>query len=366
VNVIKIQLRFLLLIGLLVSCSRGNHQAGGRDSSARKQPVEVATKSAQAELQFQTVLEAGENLPERTMEEIVDSIRFIHLETTDDCYVGDIDKVAMFRDRIVLFDKQKAHAVFLFDGKGRFLKKYNSMGKGPGEFTYLDDIAVARDSIYVLINSGTIIRFDRDMKTWQSIKLDCWAGELAVDTVGNGFVVTGMTNEGDVNWCNSSGKSTGRYLAGHNAGNMFSMHPFSFTNGKILFYHPMLDSVYEVTQQGCRPVRFVNYDKEKSYITYFENDQHIMFHRFLWFLVKSKATGIGYTVSTRTIADPYYSLLYQNWWTNSTVGNWYISIRQPNTILSIEKPADKRIRELQRSTDWNANPILVFTRLKDR
>lgn len=72
------------------------------------------------------------------------------LETNADCQIGQIDKVKTTDQYIFVLDKTVARAVFLFDKKGKFVRKFDKKGKGQGEYLYLENMDVYENHLYIL------------------------------------------------------------------------------------------------------------------------------------------------------------------------------------------------------------------------
>ncbi|MGL5682815.1 MAG: 6-bladed beta-propeller [Marinifilaceae bacterium] len=66
------------------------------------------------------------------MSDMVEEIRYIQLETNEECLVGKISDVKIFDNRILIVDMD--HDVFLFDTSGMFVNKIGQQGRGPEEF----------------------------------------------------------------------------------------------------------------------------------------------------------------------------------------------------------------------------------------
>ena len=66
----------------------------------------------------------------------VDSIQYIHLETTDDCLIGKITDAIFTTNYILILDEQK-QTIWIFNQNGKFLNKISRKGNGPEEYYYL-------------------------------------------------------------------------------------------------------------------------------------------------------------------------------------------------------------------------------------
>lgn len=63
---------------------------------------------------------------------LIKRIEFLPLESTDDCLIGNIDKLLVGKENLYVLDMKYGKKVFIFDRKGRFIKSIGNYGKGPG------------------------------------------------------------------------------------------------------------------------------------------------------------------------------------------------------------------------------------------
>lgn len=84
---------------------------------------------------------------------LYDSISYIKLETTPECLIGSIKKIIPFANQYFIFDEEYSN-IFIFDAKGKFLKKIGEKGTGPNEYVKIDDICFdqTKNRLFVLDN----------------------------------------------------------------------------------------------------------------------------------------------------------------------------------------------------------------------
>jgi len=100
---------------------------------------------------------------EINMDEILDSVFYVRLETNSNSLIGDIDKLLFFDDFIIVIEIIKRQSILLFSKQGKFLKKIGRPGKGPGEYLRFVDVAIDshKKNIIVLDDRGQkIIHYD--------------------------------------------------------------------------------------------------------------------------------------------------------------------------------------------------------------
>lgn len=89
------------------------------------------------------------------------SPEYIILETNEQCLIGEIHKAVIYSDYILVLDKHISKGVYLFNRTGKFIRQIGSMGKGRGEYLYLEDFSVINDKIFLLSGlDGKLLVYD--------------------------------------------------------------------------------------------------------------------------------------------------------------------------------------------------------------
>ena len=102
------------------------------------------------------------NMPEGDlrMSDLIESVEYIPLETTDKCLIGN-GVFYDFSDDYIITGDYKGETAYLFDRKGKFMRPIGSKGGGPQDFTHLGYMWIDANSRYVVINtSGKALFFD--------------------------------------------------------------------------------------------------------------------------------------------------------------------------------------------------------------
>ena len=96
-------------------------------------------------------------------QENIKDIDYIPLETTDSSLISSIDKIEFENDKYYILDKT-INSILIFNDKGKFEKKLNKIGKGPGEYITIFDFDVSKDSkIWIYDNAKSkMIIYDHD------------------------------------------------------------------------------------------------------------------------------------------------------------------------------------------------------------
>ncbi|MDR0962755.1 MAG: 6-bladed beta-propeller, partial [Mediterranea sp.] len=93
----------------------------------------------------------GSNPIEIQLPEIVDSVHYLALQTSDDCLLGFIQDVRRDSNFYVVKD---GHELFAFNEKGEFLNRIGRRGSGPGEYINFDAFYLDRvkNLVYIVSN----------------------------------------------------------------------------------------------------------------------------------------------------------------------------------------------------------------------
>jgi len=84
-------------------------------------------------------------------DDLIESIKYIALETSNNCLVADASFVSLYNEFIIIADSK--HNVFLFDLNGKFLRKIGIKGKGPGEYQTIFGYAFDKTSGKIYLSS---------------------------------------------------------------------------------------------------------------------------------------------------------------------------------------------------------------------
>lgn len=123
------------------------------------------------------------------VDRLIDSVRYIKLETSDEAIIARIDKI-VFQDSLIYLADTRSNAVFVYDRAGKYRFKIASQGPGPEEYINLMDFTVdpAAGSVDVL-DMHKIVRYDMsDGKFIESISLDHPANYLLA-TANKGYLL---------------------------------------------------------------------------------------------------------------------------------------------------------------------------------
>ena len=95
------------------------------------------SQSAQSEITTITISDKEKISPEQ----FLDSHRLVRLSQTK-IPVGEIEKTIITDKYIILVDNEQANTIFVFNHKGEILSEICRLGRGPQEYTFIQDVAL--------------------------------------------------------------------------------------------------------------------------------------------------------------------------------------------------------------------------------
>lgn len=145
-------IRYIYLLGIvfaLFSCTSERQSA---------ENAFVISYDEDAEFDWDAILQVEEVIP---------------LETNDSCMLSYANNCVFGENRIV-YNDSKQRALFVFDGKGKFLYQIDALGVGDKEYSIIKDVIVSRDKRNILLLDNTsILVFDLETGVYRNrIALD--------------------------------------------------------------------------------------------------------------------------------------------------------------------------------------------------
>ena len=104
------------------------------------------------------------------IEECIEDLQFVPLETNSNCYISTFSKYNLNKDFIVIYADATIH---LFARNGRHIKSFNHRGKGPGEYGRLSNIDLIPERNEIMgvdTDQRKILCYDLDGKLTREIK----------------------------------------------------------------------------------------------------------------------------------------------------------------------------------------------------
>ncbi len=215
-----------------------------------------------------TTVEIDINSSERLdFEKNFDSVQYIPLETNKDVLIGEITKMYLDNEHIIIFD-QKAMSIFLFGIDGKFIRKIGKKGEGPDEYLYINDIQFDKEQMLILAHerlrnciytydlSGNLVNKSPTssvmFNSFFKVKEGVWVYSCFSDGNPENYNLTLLTpNLQNVKK---------QYFSQKEFVNItFSSTFMSDGHGKLFFYYPSSNIIYEISETDVKPFLQVNF-----------------------------------------------------------------------------------------------------------
>jgi len=218
------------------------------------------------------------------LEDIIEKIDTISLETTPTSLIGSITKTFLCNDKIFIWDS-KQNKLSVFSEKGAFLNNIGMKGRGGNEFIGLNDFVVNKDTVFLYDFSGQkMLKYKNDGSFICNIPLEDSFSLVQLLPNNDGFIVLNtFSNRKDnpkFRWLDYDFKlkhtSSEQRLNGTNLNYSF------FQNGEFLVYWELLDdTIYTVTDKEVTPkyvVDFLSYAMPSDIKDITEMNEYYMEH----------------------------------------------------------------------------------------
>lgn len=84
---------------------------------------------------------------------------YVPLKVNDSALISKIRKIKIYEDIIYILD-EKYNKIIAFDSLGNYIRQYNHLGQGPGEYSGLRDFDIQNDTLYLLSKfSPTVLKY---------------------------------------------------------------------------------------------------------------------------------------------------------------------------------------------------------------
>lgn len=200
-----------------------------------------------------------DNIERINYTDIYKGVKYIKLETNENNLLGFISKICISDERLYILSPYPLNTVNVFNINGEFLYQIKRIGKGPGEYTDLQDIQV-NDFVWLLDHyNKKLLKFTLDGEFIDKISTRVWADRFEFinkDTLI--FYANNRYNEINNKVCNfqlifmelTSRKIINGSLPFKRNFEKFYIRDynnFTSSNKYILFNHSYNDTIYQIS-----------------------------------------------------------------------------------------------------------------------
>lgn len=337
---------------------------------------------------------------------LIDTMALIPLETTDDALIGDVDYLFMVDDKIVVADILKSQSVFIFDRRGKFIKRINGLGRSPNEYIAISHVALTHDKKQIAVyddKDAKVLFYDLEGRfvSSQKVGFDMLRMEyvdqdrIATTTYGSEKRRLGL-EESDclIYFTNEEYSIESGIFENRFDRDRFSMPSTLKKFNDTVYLNPALsDTIYTVGKNGAR----ARYRLDMSSINGFSNPkpdmdnsalgeilarqpifggQFVDGDRYLFFYISNppegRAENYVYDKITGETAhfEPnwegdnhlFYSNMSSSIWAS---GNRYLTAVPAFAVVMVVPEETRKKNELLKNLSEDDNPVLVLYTLKN-
>lgn len=152
----------MLIISMLCAVKCVNQPR--KETSMKTLCIALLASISIASLQAKDGLKTIEIIPSKIetgdlkLSNLITSIEYIPLETTDECLIGNIGSYDISEKYILVYCRQ-GKTLALFDRKGKFLRTISRHGQGPEEFISIKGLKLDEQKNLIIINDIVGIKF---------------------------------------------------------------------------------------------------------------------------------------------------------------------------------------------------------------
>lgn len=204
----------------------------------------------------------------------IESNDTIFLETTDEALIGRIDKIIVHNDQIFVLDIRVAKSIFIFNTSGEFQGKINNIGDGPGQFFLPFDMGfnVETNRIEIMdvrlrkiLSFSTVGEFIEEWRIEEQLTdfYPLSKDEYVFHRDGRDLEMGQKHNLLRL----SDRSNTKVLLEGVSDFGVTDYIPINnnlmSTFNRLLYIHPMHDTIYEVNNEEIHPEYYINFANNK-------------------------------------------------------------------------------------------------------
>ena len=204
---------------------------------------------------------------EKPLNEYIDQVDFIRLETTDSSLIRIISNLRVADRKIYIFDGSQG-CIFVFDEKGKYLFKIDRLGRGPDEYSRILAFGIDQQNV-IILGLSELVLYNKDngdfVKKIRITQKDFLPVEFQVDSsfyyfqTADGLptnkIQTTIVVYDKEEFTLQKGYTDPFYFKErpHVTSTVFIDSPYG-----VLFHQVLNDTLYRLGEKGLEPLFFLN------------------------------------------------------------------------------------------------------------
>lgn len=193
------------------------------------------------------------------LSKIYEDIKYMSLDREE--VVGEISKLIITSNNIFVLDREIEQKVYCYDREGKLIMSIDEQGRGPGEYTEAEDLAI--DSVnqeIIILSTGMkkCLVYDFEGKHLRDIPFNYWATRVEIIAPGQYLLYSGNIYNPEISnhnlsVVNRSGEILKSFLpitkGEEKIAHEYPVHFIPYGQG-FLFFPSFLNKVYFVSSEG--------------------------------------------------------------------------------------------------------------------
>ena len=210
----------------------------------------AACRDAKKEQEY-PILNVSLEKKDVSIKSLFDRFEVIPLETNDSSLLIWPDKIFYWNGYYEVFDS-KAPALFVFDEKGKFVRKVGRRGKGPEEYTEIYDVVQDKGTggIYMLSPFGELLSYNSEGTFEKRVRLPQKSNYQSFESYGDYIVTWTLPNGDDEHGISLISKDIMQCVKNYWRGNrnLYFLYPKAFYKygEDLFFFRPFGREVYQI------------------------------------------------------------------------------------------------------------------------
>lgn len=263
-----------------------------------------------------------ENVPMVCFDSIISDIRFIKLESKENNLVGNVDKMLIHDDKIIVVDRYNSKSIHVFNEMGKHISRISNVGNGPHEYLTITDVDITPSGLIAIKdNYKDVILFFNTDGSFEK-KEEIMEGGLDIAFIDDHIIAHELikgfnsdTFKGASLCISSNNKIASLFGKSHNESDAFNHKKtntlFSYNN--IVYYTPSWENyIYEITDNNIKAKYYIDLKDDVLDYTFSTNEefyqlveQHNLFNGS--FIEMENYTWLNYFTPNRKEPPVIYS-----------------------------------------------------------
>ena len=291
-------------------------------------------------------------------DKIFGKIEMTPLETTDDCLVGAWPQLLLDGHYFFVYDPHQ-QVILRFDKSGSFMNRIGQRGRGPGEYSYINDFHIdpLSNLVELLESGGQIMRYHYNGAFLSSQHYD--VNSYSFIKTGSAYWfnlgIRALSEEGRLVKISEDGTVIEHFLPVRTDWRIpFTDWNFTQCGERISFKDPLDHTVYRITDEGPVETAVIDFGKYAIHRDAYDRDLTDVYEEMNergWAAIYKFLENDQFVYSLFRVEQDFEPIAFYHWLFNKKTGN---------SVLQKLLPNDPLYEMIEGAKGLTANNELVF------